>query len=179
MVHSLLLFTSLCLAAAPELKAEEAALLEALEAKAPQLAQELLELRESDPALYEKKLRFMADRHRPTALESRELEEAKRAVVRIEDRMRGLLDAYVAAETEEERTALDAEVRRKAAALDLSQQELSTTRQQLATTEQDLAASRAETESQRVAREELELVAERGLAAALQALHADERGGGG
>ena len=36
---------------------------------------------------------------------------------------------------------LDAEVRRKAAALDLSQQELSTTRQQLATTEQDLAAS--------------------------------------
>ena len=170
MFRTLLLLASLSVAAEPDLHPAEAAVLEALEQKDPALAEQMLDLRESNPELYERKLRHFADGHRQAVHDAHlrrdpEMREAKAALQRTEAQLKSLFAAYEAAETDDARTEVDAELR--AAALDLFTRKADLKRLHLERQQAHLDAMRAELEAWEA---DLDAEAEAWLEQKLQAL---------
>ena len=116
MFRALLLLASLSVAAEPDIQAAEAAVLEALEAKDPEMAEKLLELRATHPGIYQKKLQHFAAAHRRDVHEAHlrrdpALREAEAALHRVEGELKPLFAAHVAAETDRERSEIEGELR--------------------------------------------------------------------
>ncbi|HCH62247.1 MAG TPA: hypothetical protein DFR83_05545 [Deltaproteobacteria bacterium] len=115
MFRAMLLLASLSVATEPDIHPAEAAVLEALEAKDPEMAEKMLALRATDPGIYQKKLRHFADTHRRDVHEAHlrrdpELRKAEAALHRVEAQLKPLFMAHQAAESEQARTEIESEL---------------------------------------------------------------------
>ena len=115
MISTLMLAAALSFSPQVDLGPDEAAVLDALEAKDPQLVETLLELRESQPANYRAKLHHFAQMQRKEGqaieLQSNpELQKAEAALHETEAQLRMQFDAFVRAAGTDDQVHIEAEL---------------------------------------------------------------------
>lgn len=147
MFCALMLITALSSAGDVDLHPREAAILDVLEAKNPQLVEDLLALRASDPGLYRQKLghfaREMKKRDQRTQLGADPaLQKVKTELRQQEDQLKVVFENYRQAEDEAARAELEAELRTMARVL--FELKVESKRIHLEFQEQSLQAARAE-----------------------------------
>ena len=129
MLHALLLSTSLSFATDVDLPPREAAILDAVEAMDPSMIDPLLELRETQPEAYRKKLQHFARVQQKKAQQARlhndpDIARARAAILESEAELTELLAAYQATDRPKERTGIEAELRAAAHTLFVRKAEL-------------------------------------------------------
>ena len=150
MISTLMLAAALSFAPEVDLDPDEAAVLEALEVKDPQLVETLLELRSTQPATYRAKLHHFAQMQRKSAhaadlQRNPEILRAKVALHETEAQLSAQFEALAQARDVEERAQIELELRSLAQVLFAQKAELK--RVHLAHQQAELDAARAELEA--------------------------------
>jgi hypothetical protein len=119
LLQALLFLASLSFATDVDLHPRETAILDALEATDPALVDTLLELRETRPELYRKKLHHFAQVQQKKAQHARlrndpDMARAKAAILQSEAQLIELLAAYQETDRPKERTSIEADLRDEA-----------------------------------------------------------------